>query len=135
MSRISRLSGSLAAGAVALGGALVVCAPATAADVEHYPDHRAVAVELNHDETVLAAQVGVGNVIDSVLGNDNWSVALENDSKYQDDWYYRADKAQIWNNVTGQQVIAEAASRPNGTVTVGVYYDGEPMPLWVDQDW
>lgn len=137
MSRFTKFAASVAAGTMVAGGALVLSAPsASAADVQHYAEHQLVVVELNHAETVTAAQIGAGNVINAVLGNDHWKVGLETGSKYQDGAYYRPDKARTWNNVTGQQVVHEAASHPNGTITLGVFYgDSDTEPLWVIQDW
>lgn len=137
MSRLKPMTASLAAAAtIAAGGALAITAtPASAADVYTVDNNRIIVVDLNHAETVTAADIGAGNVINAILGNDHWSVGLHPESKYQADRYYRPDKATTWNNVTGQQVIAEAAANPRGHVTLAVAVDYPDNPLWVIQDW
>ena len=64
---------------------------------------------------------------------------VEHDSRYQAGSYYRPSKRTTWNNVTGHQVIAEAAAHRNGRVVLAVYVDRSKsvhgMPLWVQQIW
>lgn len=128
------VAGVVAASAMAVGGGLAVsAAPASAADVRE--TQGVWVITLTHEETVAASQVGAGHVINAVLGNDHWRVTLDEDSKYTGGSYYRPDKARTWNNVTGQQVIAEAASHRNGYVAFGVFPDNPDMPLWVAQAW
>lgn len=128
------IAGSVAAATIAVGGGLAVgAAPAHAA---HVQDNGGVwIITLTHEETAAAAQVGAGHVINAVLGNDHWGVILEGNSKYQGASYYRPEKARTWSNVTGQQVIAEAAAHRDGRVVLGVFPQNPDVPLWVMQDW
>lgn len=127
------VAGVAVSSAVAVGGGLAVgAAPATAADVRE--TQGVWVITLTHEETVAASQVGAGHVINAVLGNDHWGVILEEDSKHRGT-YYRPDKARIWSNVTGQQVISEAAAHRGGRVVLGVYPNNPDIPLWVMQDW
>ncbi|MEU3475840.1 hypothetical protein [Rhodococcus sp. NPDC006774] len=133
--RFKRLvAGVAAASAIAVGGGLAVgTAPATAADVRE--TQGVWVITLTHEETVAASQVGAGHVINAVLGNDHWRVTLDEDSRYKGGSYYRPDKARMWSNVTGQQVISEAAAHRGGYVVLGVFPDNPDMPLWVAQAW
>ena len=98
-----------------------------------------VVIELSHADTVAAAHLGAGRVINAVLGNDYWGVILETDSRYRAGAYYRPDKAASWNDVTGHQVISEAAAHPGGRVVIAVYVDRTKSlnghPLWIQQVW
>ena len=136
MSRTRTIAAAAAAIAVGTGGALAAGAGnATAVDIHPYNHGRSTAVILTHAETVTAAQIGAGNVINALLGNDRWIVTLERDSRYQNSWYYRPDKRQTWSNVTGQQVVAEAAAHPGGRVALGITPSNPTYPLWVQQVW
>lgn len=115
------------------GGLAVAAAPASAATVRE--TQGVWVITLTHEETVAAAQVGAGNVINAILGNDHWRVTLDADSKYKGGSYYRPDKGRTWSDVTGQQVISEAAAHRNGYVVLGVFPDNPDMPLWVAQAW
>jgi hypothetical protein len=120
------------------GGVSAAVAPsATASTVYLSPvyGNRVLIVELTHSETVLAAQLGAGHVINGVMGNDRWGPILDNDSAYRGANPPRPFRARAWNTVTGQQVIAEAASHPGGRVVFGVFPDNPDVPLWVMQDW
>ncbi|GAA1458406.1 MULTISPECIES: hypothetical protein [Williamsia] len=135
-SRISRIAvGAMVAAAAAAGTVMGGGAPATAAQVYTVNHSRTSVVVLNHAETVAAAQVGAGHLINAVLGNDHWGVTLESDSRYSDRWYYRPDKGRAWNNVTGQQLVAEAAAHPGGRVALGYTPSIPDHPLWVQQLW
>ncbi|WP_207844053.1 hypothetical protein [Williamsia soli] len=128
------VAGVAVATAVAVSGGLAVAAaPASAATVRE--TQGVWVITLTHEETVAAAQVGAGNVINAILGNDHWRVTLDSDSKYKGGSYYRPDKGRTWSNVTGQQVIAEAAAHRGGYVVLGVFPDNPDMPLWVAQAW
>lgn len=135
MDRFKRVvAGVAVASAVAVGGGLAVgAAPATAANVRE--TQGVWVITLTHEETVAAAQVGAGHVINAVLGNDHWGVTLAEGSKYEGGSYYRPDKGQTWSNVTGQQVISEAAAHRNGYVVLGVLPNDPDVPLWVAQAW
>ncbi|MBA4024358.1 MAG: hypothetical protein C0482_18545 [Gordonia sp.] len=136
MSRHVKSATAAALTTIALSGALMVGAgPASAAKVYPTADNQVLIVELTHEETVAASQVGAGNVINAVLGNDHWGVILETDSRYQGDSYFRPEKARTWSNVTGQQVVSEAAAHRGGRVVFGVYPQTPDVPLWVMQDW
>ena len=100
--------------AVATGGAVVASPQAQAARIVETANPNVVVIELSHADTVTAANLGAGHVINAVLGNDYWGVILEDDSRYQAGSYYRPSKRRTWNNVTGHQVIAEAAAHPGG---------------------
>lgn len=128
------IAGVAAAAALAVGGGLAVgAAPASAATVHEIQG--VWVITLSHEETVAASQVGAGNVINAVLGNDHWRVSLKTNSKYAGGGYYRPDKGRMWSNVTGQQVISEAAAHRSGYVVLGVFPDNPDMPLWVAQAW
>ena len=131
--------GALLGVAVATGGAMVASPSAQAARIVETANPNVVIIELSHADTVTAAQLGAGHVINAVLGNDNWGVILEDDSRYQGGSYYRPSKRRMWSNVTGQQVISEAAAHPGGRVVLAVYADRSKslggQPLWVQQIW
>lgn len=133
------VAGVLLSVAVATGGAVVASPSAQAARIVETANPNVVIIELSHADTVTAAQLGAGHVINAVLGNDNWGVILEDDSRYRAGSYYRPSKRTTWNNVTGQQVIAEAAAHPGGRVVLAVYVDRTKslggQPLWVQQIW
>jgi hypothetical protein len=130
----SLVAGVAVAATLGVGGGMAVgTAPATAVTVRE--TQGIWVITLTHEETVAAAQVGAGNVINAVLGNDHWRVTLDSDSKYAGGSYYRPDKGRTWSNVTGQQVISEAAAHRNGYVVLGVFPDNPDMPLWVAQAW
>lgn len=133
------VAGVLLSVAVATGGAIVASPQAQAARIVETANPNVVIIELSHADTVAAAQLGAGHVINAVLGNDNWGVILEDDSRYQNSFYYRPSKRRMWSNVTGQQVIAEAAAHRNGRVVLAVYVDRTKslgsMPMWVQQLW
>ena len=122
---------AIGAGAVVVGGT----GSAAAADVFPVDNGRTTIVYLTHAETVTAAQIGAGNVINALLGNDRWAVTLEQGSRYAGSWYYRPDKGRVWSNVTGQQVVAEAAAHPSGRVALGITPSVPAHPLWVQQVW
>ena len=133
--RTIRIMAGTAATAITVGGIVAGAGTAGAVDITPYNQGRSTAVILTHAETVTAAQVGAGNVINAVLGNDRWGVTLESGSRYEKGDYYRPDKRQQWNNVTGQQVIAEAAAHPGGRVALGITPSSPSYPLWVQQVW
>ncbi|GAA1463286.1 hypothetical protein [Williamsia maris] len=127
---------AVAAAALAITAAAITTpAAANAADVYSLNHSRTTVVYLTHAETVTAAQIGAGNVINAVLGDDHWSVTLESDSRYANRWYYRPDKRRVWNNITGQQLVAEAAAHPGGRVALGYTPSTPGHPLWVEQTW
>lgn len=97
---VSVVAGVAAAAGVALAGAGVAAA-ATPVSGPSY-----IGVELTHEETVLAAQVRAGDLINAAFG-DNWSVGLPADSV----WHTGG-----WTPVTGHQFFEEAASHPGGKV-------------------
>ncbi|MCZ4537991.1 hypothetical protein O4159_21535 [Gordonia terrae] len=126
--------------AVAAGGVALASPPAQAARiVETSQQPGVVVIELSHADTVAAAHLGAGRVINALLGNDYWGVILETDSRYRARAYYRPDKAASWNDVTGHQVISEAAAHPGGRVVIAVYIDRTKSlnghPLWIEQVW
>lgn len=125
--------------AVATGGAVLSSPPAQAARIVETSQPGVVVIELSHADTVAAAHLGAGRVINAVLGNDYWGVILETDSRYRGGAYYRPDKAASWNDVTGHQVISEAAAHPGGRVVIAVYVDRTKSlnghPLWIQQVW
>ena len=130
---------TLAASAVAAVTATVLTTTGAGAAgaVQVYPlDGGATTVVLlDHAETVAASRIGAGNVINQLFGNDRWGVTLEQGSRYANSWYYRPDKGRQWSNVTGQQVIAEAAAHPGGRVALGFTPSTPAHPLWVQQVW
>lgn len=109
--------------------------PASAVDIRPLDNGRTTAIILTHAETVAAAQIGAGNLINVLLGNDRWRIALADGSRYARGDYYRPDKARTWNNVTGQQVVSEAAAHPGGRVALGITPADPSFPLWVQQLW
>ncbi|WP_155976683.1 hypothetical protein [Nocardia sp. 348MFTsu5.1] len=133
---MNRFTVAVVAALGVISGSVITTSNASAAQVYLSPmfRDRVVIIELTHSETVAAAQIGAGNVINAVLGNNRWGVLLEDGSKYRgpDDLPVLA---RSWNTVTGQQVIAEAASHPSGRVVFGVFPDNPTLPLWVMQDW
>lgn len=137
MNRMKTTAASMAAVAsmATIGALTISAAPAGAADAYVIEGTNILVVELNHAETVAAADIGAGNVINAVLGNDHWSVYLNADSKFAGQGYHRPDKATTWNDVTGAQVISEAAAKPNGSVIFAVLPDQPDKPLWVAQVW
>lgn len=70
-----------------------------------------------------------------MLGNNRWGVLLEDGSKYHAGSDDLPMRARSWNNVTGQQVIAEAAAHPGGRVVLGLFPPNPALRLWVMQDW
>ncbi|MXP21956.1 hypothetical protein GIY30_11410 [Gordonia sp. HNM0687] len=98
--------------AVATGGAVAASPPAQAARIIPTAQPGVTVIELSHADTVSAAHLGAGHVINILLGNDNWGVILDDDSRYRAGSYYRPDKHRTWNDVTGQQVISEAGKSP-----------------------
>lgn len=135
MTRTRTIAATATATAV-IGGSLVA-GTGTAGAVDIHPQNggRTTAIILTHAETVTAAQIGAGNVINAVLGNDRWQVTLAAGSRYNGGDYYRPDKARIWNNVTGQQLVEETAAHPGGHVALGVTPTNPSYPLWVQQVW
>ncbi len=132
----TRAIAATAATTVAIGGYLVAGAgSAGAVDIHPLNGGRTTAIILTHAETVAAAQIGAGNVINAVLGNDRWKVTLADGSRYNGGNYFRPDKQRIWNNVTGQQLVAEAAAHPGGRVALGITPTDPNYPLWVQQVW
>lgn len=127
------------AGALMSVAAVGVVPAASAATVHPTTQSGVLVVELSHAETVTAAQLGVGHVINAALGNDGWGVVLARGSRYHDGRYYRPEKGGYWNDVTGQQVIAEAGSHQDGRVVLAIYADPDASsyghPLWVQQIW
>ncbi|MDY6811060.1 MAG: hypothetical protein SW127_18955 [Actinomycetota bacterium] len=125
--------------AVATGGAVAASPPAQAARIIPTAQPGVTVIELSHADTVSAAHLGAGQVINTVVGTDNWGVILEENSRSQAGSYYRPDKHRTWNDVTGQQVISEAAAHPGGRVVLAVYTDSSlsryGQPLWVQQIW
>ncbi|SIR94694.1 hypothetical protein [Williamsia sterculiae] len=124
---------AIATGAVFAG--VLGTGAANAADIYPTNHGQTTVVLLDHAETVAAAQVGAGNVINAVLGNDRWRVTLESGSRYSKGDYYRPGKHQVWNNVTGQQVVSEAAAHSGGRVAFGITPSDPSYPLWVQQVW
>ncbi|MBE7156957.1 MAG: hypothetical protein INR62_00730 [Rhodospirillales bacterium] len=134
MSRIRTIVAAtlaIGAGGVVAGGT----GSAAAAEVFHVDNGRTTVVYLTHAETVTAAHVGAGNAINMLMGNDRWAVTLEQDSRYAEPRYYRPDKNRVSNNVTSQQIVAEAAAHPNGRVALGISPRESAHPLWVQQVW
>ncbi|WP_137726369.1 hypothetical protein [Prescottella subtropica] len=98
------VAGLAAAGTIATAGA------GTASALETLGGPGWSGVVLNHDETVLAAQVRAGDLINLVYG-DNWVVDLP----YESIWY-----TGDWTPATGHQLVEEAASHPGGQVGFAV---------------
>ncbi|WP_430335928.1 hypothetical protein [Rhodococcus sp. ACT016] len=103
--RIKRAASITVAG-LAATGAIIAAGAGTASAFTPVNDHGATGVVLTHEETVLAAQLHAGDLINLVYG-DNWLVNLPYDSI----WYTGG-----WTPVTGHQLIEEAASHPRGVV-------------------
>ncbi|MGO4205536.1 hypothetical protein AB4Z09_28145 [Rhodococcus sp. TAF43] len=97
---------SITAVGLAATGAILAAGAGTASAITPVTEDGATGVVLTHEETVLAAQLHAGDLINLVYG-DNWVVNLPHDSI----WYTGG-----WTPVTGHQLIEEAASHPRGQV-------------------
>lgn len=99
---------SITFGGLAVAGAIAAAGAGTAGAIEPVSGEGWTGVVLSRDETVLAAQLHAGDLINLVYG-DNWTVNLPHDSI----WYTGG-----WTPVTGHQFISEAASHPRGQVAL-----------------
>ncbi|MGL4305493.1 MAG: hypothetical protein ACRCSF_05000 [Mycobacteriaceae bacterium] len=111
-------------GAIAVGS-LAYAGNAAAIGVE--PGQGYVHLQLSHEETLLASQIGVGAVLDQVVPNDQWWVITEEDSLYQG--------IDGFIDVTGAQLIEEAAAHPGGYVILTFADPNQYTPLGVTQVW
>ncbi|MFD4433838.1 hypothetical protein, partial [Nocardia sp. NPDC058497] len=90
-------------------------AAARAASIDVEPSAGSVTVRLDHKETVAAADGRLGDVINVIWG---------------DLYYFRSGPDSIypsvngWVHATGQQLVDEAASHPDGTVDLTIYQPG-----------
>nr|WP_172687792.1 hypothetical protein [Prescottella equi]ARX60140.1 hypothetical protein pVAPN1572_1071 [Prescottella equi] len=97
---------SITVAGLAAAGTIATAAAGTAGAIETVSGDGFAGVVLSHEETVLAAQLHAGDLIDLVYGDD-WQVSLPADSI----WYTGG-----WTRVTGHRFIEEAASRRGGNV-------------------
>ncbi|MFI6432892.1 hypothetical protein [Rhodococcus oryzae] len=110
MSIIKRAVSITAVGAAATG-AILAAGAGTASAVTPISGQGYNGVVLTHEETVVAAQLGAGNLINLAYG-DNWMVDLPANSVW--------NTGTGWTPVTGQQFLEEAASHPRGNVGLAV---------------
>jgi len=96
------------AAAVAVGTAVV--GAGTASAMKPVQGDGGTGVSLTHDETVSAAQLHVGALIDVVYGG-RWTASLGPGSKWE--------MGGAYTPVTGDQLVAEAAAHPDGRVAFG----------------
>lgn len=102
---------SITAVSVAATGAILAAGAGTASAATPVSGKGYVGVVLTHEETVLAAQLRAGDLINLVYG-DNWRVSLPSNSVW--------NTGTGWTPVTGQQFLEEAASHPSGNVGLAV---------------
>ncbi|WP_440716942.1 hypothetical protein [Jongsikchunia kroppenstedtii] len=94
---------------------------------------RYVAVWLSHEETVQAAQMGLGAFLEQPGIRQHTQLTLRDDSMYAKTIH--TVNGHIIINVTIAQMVNEAAARPGGQI--GLYYDraAPTYPLGVNEYW
>ena len=113
------IAGSAAAAAIA-APLLLGAGSASAATIEQ--NSHSTTVWLNHQETVQAAQSGLVTTLDQPAIKDHTSVYVREDSRYRSTLH--SVNGRLYVHARKQQVIDEAAGKPNGEV--GVQLSADP---------